>query len=219
MNAASGKREKNKLQNRAEILDAARKVFSELGYDAATVRDIIRRTELASGTFYNYFTDKEDVFRALLHELELKRRERLRKARLKSKSVEEYVELGFRGYFEFVAEDPEMFELLRRNASTIRAFSEDPALIEGLHALREQLRGAIARGEMPAMDVQYLASAMFGVAFEIAARMVGRQPVDVDGATRFATTLFLGGLERAQRAAVNDAADLERERRKTPRRG
>jgi AcrR family transcriptional regulator len=40
-------------------------VFGELGYDAATVRDIIRRTGLASGTFYNYYKSKEEVFDAL----------------------------------------------------------------------------------------------------------------------------------------------------------
>ena len=60
-----GKRERNKAQNRAAILDAARDVFTELGYDASTVRDVIRRTRLGSGTFYNYFPDKESVFRAL----------------------------------------------------------------------------------------------------------------------------------------------------------
>src|ERR1700756_3535317 len=51
---ATGKREQTKQQNRRAILDAARAVFSELGYETATVRDIIRRTGLAAGTFYNY---------------------------------------------------------------------------------------------------------------------------------------------------------------------
>src|ERR1019366_10095935 len=50
-----GRREQTKAQNRATILHAAREVFAELGYDAAGVRDISRRTDLASGTFYNYF--------------------------------------------------------------------------------------------------------------------------------------------------------------------
>src|SRR5262249_16510569 len=68
-----GKREQNKAQNRAEILDAAREVFTELGYDAATVRDVIRRTRLGSGTFYNYFPDKESVFRELLRDSETRR--------------------------------------------------------------------------------------------------------------------------------------------------
>ena len=53
-----GKRERTKVANRQAILDAAREVFGELGYDAATVRDIIRRTGLASGTFYNYYKSK-----------------------------------------------------------------------------------------------------------------------------------------------------------------
>ena len=57
-----GKRERTKTANRQAILDAAREVFGELGYDAATVRDIIRRTGLASGTFYNYYKSKEEVF-------------------------------------------------------------------------------------------------------------------------------------------------------------
>ena len=39
-----GKREQTKVQNRQAILDAAREVFGELGYEACTVRDIIRRT-------------------------------------------------------------------------------------------------------------------------------------------------------------------------------
>src|SRR6185436_1007303 len=54
-----GKREQTKVQNRQAILDAARDVFGEKGYEAATVRDIIRRTGLAAGTFYNYYRSKE----------------------------------------------------------------------------------------------------------------------------------------------------------------
>ena len=61
----AGKREQTKVQNRQAILDAAREVFGELGYEAATVRDIIRRTGLAAGTFYNYYRSKEEVFAAL----------------------------------------------------------------------------------------------------------------------------------------------------------
>jgi AcrR family transcriptional regulator len=198
--SAPGKRERNKAHNRAEILVAAREVFAELGYDAATVRDIIRRTRLASGTFYNYFPDKESVFRALLHDTELRRRERLRAARLSRGDMETFVGEGFRIYFQYVAEDRQMFELLRRNSQTIRAFSDDPVLSAGLERLRRHLRSAFASGELRFVDPEYLASAMFGVAFEVAVRMVERSPVDVEGATDFATTLFLGGLERARAA-------------------
>ena len=62
---ALGKREQTKQNNREAILEAAKVVFADLGYGATSVRDIIRRTGLASGTFYNYFKSKEEVFEAL----------------------------------------------------------------------------------------------------------------------------------------------------------
>jgi len=60
-----GKREQTKTANRLAILDAAREVFGEIGFEAATVRDIIRRTNLSVGAFYNYYRSKEEVFDAL----------------------------------------------------------------------------------------------------------------------------------------------------------
>jgi AcrR family transcriptional regulator len=50
-----GRRERTKAANRAALLEAARDAFGELGFEATGVRDIVRRTDLASGTFYNYF--------------------------------------------------------------------------------------------------------------------------------------------------------------------
>jgi AcrR family transcriptional regulator len=75
---AGGRREQTKAHNRAAILAAAREVFAQLGYDAAGVRDVIRRTDLASGTFYNYFPDKEAVFRAVIDDSAQEVRRRLR---------------------------------------------------------------------------------------------------------------------------------------------
>src|SRR5207248_7535258 len=86
-----GKRARTKAQNRAAILDAAREVFAGLGYDAAGVRDVIRRTELASGTFYNYFADKEAVFRAVVDESAQEVRKRLRDARSGAQTLEQFV--------------------------------------------------------------------------------------------------------------------------------
>src|SRR3954468_18164042 len=117
---ASGRRAATKQANRAAILDAARVVFAELGYGAATVRDIVRRTDLATGTFYNYFPDKEAVFRALLEERAREARELVRAARRQATDVESFVRDGFRAYFGFLASDRTMFEILRRNAGTIR---------------------------------------------------------------------------------------------------
>ncbi len=192
--AQSGKREATKLANRAAILDAARLVFAELGYGAATVRDIVRGTDLATGTFYNYFPDKESVLRALLDDMAVEARRRIRLARAEATDLRGFIADGFRVYFTFLAEDRASFELLRRNAGTVRAMFDEPAMGAGMDELLQDLRAAVATGALPPVDVDYAAAAIFGGGFEVGVRMLEREPPDVEGATRFITQLYLGGL-------------------------
>src|SRR5262249_51736368 len=103
----NSRRELTKTQNRQTILEAARLVFSQLGYAAATVRDIIRATPLASGTFYNYFKSKEQVYQALRDEEALVLRPRLRQARIAATSAEEFLAASFRAFFWFEVEKGE----------------------------------------------------------------------------------------------------------------
>ena len=193
---AGGKREQTKAHNRAAILAAAREVFAELGYDAAGVRDVIRRTDLASGTFYNYFADKEAVFRAVVDESAQEVRRRLREARSGAQTLEQFVGDAYRAWFEFLVEDELMFELMQRNAGPIRALFGDPILGSGVQELLEDIHAAIERGDLPPHDPDYMAGAMAGVALELGVRMAERSPADVEGAARFATELFLGGIAR-----------------------
>jgi AcrR family transcriptional regulator len=193
---ATGRREKTKAANRAAILEAALEVFGELGYDAASVRDVIRRTGLASGTFYNYFPDKAALFRALVEQTGDEARRRVRSARISARSAREFVEDAFRAYFEFMVKDPATSAFLQRNAGTIPAFFGDRVVPQGTDELAEDLRRAIARGELPEVDVDYCTHAMIAVGLELGTRMLERDPPDVEGATRFATELFLGGMAR-----------------------
>jgi AcrR family transcriptional regulator len=192
----NGKRARTKAHNRAAILEAAREVFAELGYDAAGVRDVIRRTDLASGTFYNYFPDKESVFRAVLDESAREIRRRLHAARASADTVEGFVGDAYRAWFEFLVEDSLMFELIQRNAGPIRALFGDPILGAGVDELLDDLREAIDRGDIPPFDADYMAAAMAAAALELGIRMAERTPADVEGAARFATELFLGGIAR-----------------------
>ncbi len=198
--AVVSKREQNKANNRAAILEAAGEAFAELGYGATTVRDIVRRTDLASGTFYNYFPDKESVFRALVEERVVPLRAAVREARWEGNSLRSFVRTGFHAYFSLIAADPALLVLLQRNAGAIRTLIGTPVLDAGVDELFEDVREAIAQGELPPLDADYLTGAMAGVAFEVAIRMVERDPPDVDGAARFATDLFLGGIARMGRS-------------------
>jgi AcrR family transcriptional regulator len=52
----------------ASLLDAGMEVLTERGYHAARVDDIVRVARTSHGTFYLYFANKEDLFRALAAE-------------------------------------------------------------------------------------------------------------------------------------------------------
>jgi AcrR family transcriptional regulator len=52
-------------RTRKRLLDAATVVFSDKGYHATRVDDIVRRARTSHGTFYLYFANKEDLFHAL----------------------------------------------------------------------------------------------------------------------------------------------------------
>ena len=106
----TGKRELTKAANRQTILDAARVVFAELGFEAATVRDIIRRTNLSVGAFYNYYRSKEEVFDALADDGARRFRPILHAQAAKATDFESYLRAAVRAYFDFLAEERAPFE-------------------------------------------------------------------------------------------------------------
>jgi AcrR family transcriptional regulator len=195
----TGKRERTKQANRAAILDAAREVFGDIGYGAATVRDIVRGTDLATGTFYNYFPDKESVLVALLDEAAGQARLRVRAARREATTLEGFVRAGFRAYFDYLLEDPSTSRLIARNAGTIRAMFDEPSVVAGTEELVEDLRAGIAAGLIPDHDVEYMAAAMVGAAVEIGTRMLHSGAPDPARAAAFVSDLFIAGLRAETR--------------------
>jgi AcrR family transcriptional regulator len=54
------------LRTRAALIAAARKVFERMGYLDARLIDITRAAKCSAGTFYTYFSSKEEIFAAVL---------------------------------------------------------------------------------------------------------------------------------------------------------
>jgi AcrR family transcriptional regulator len=53
---------------RRQILDGARKVFMDLGFDGASMGEIARAAQVSKGTLYVYFADKCALFEAILEQ-------------------------------------------------------------------------------------------------------------------------------------------------------
>jgi AcrR family transcriptional regulator len=67
-NPRGGLRERSKLDKRRRILEAARAVFIEHGYDAATTREIAARAEVSVGTVFVYAKDKRDLLLQIVND-------------------------------------------------------------------------------------------------------------------------------------------------------
>ena len=193
---ASGRRAVNRKNNRDAILDAARDVFAEIGYGGTTVRDIIRRTNLASGTFYNYFDSKEAVFNALSDEIGMELRQLLRDVRQRATSFDGFIEAMFLTYFSYYAKNRENYMLTRSNRGRdgMNEVMQGPQVRAGLAELSDDIRQAIAEGVIPQLDVEFLTASLGGVAFSILDEMMEREPLDPEAAAQFATRLFMTGV-------------------------
>jgi AcrR family transcriptional regulator len=64
----NSRREREKQQQRKEMLEAAMQLFSEKGYHNASMQEIAEQAEFAVGTLYKFFKNKEEMYKALVTE-------------------------------------------------------------------------------------------------------------------------------------------------------
>ena len=74
------RREREKLAQRQEMLAAALELFSKKGYRNVSMHEIAEKAEFAIGTLYKFFTNKEDLYKALILEQFYKFHQALTKA-------------------------------------------------------------------------------------------------------------------------------------------
>ena len=76
MQAVKGRRQEYADTTRQALLDSATELFQSRGYAAVSVEDIVRRARVTRGALYHHFKNKQDLFEAVIEELEAKVAER-----------------------------------------------------------------------------------------------------------------------------------------------
>ena len=192
-----GRREQRKRATRQLILDAGCATFSELGFDACTIRDIVRRTGLASGTFYNYFDTKEAVLRELIDDEIGRLSERMQEARRRARDPHSFVRNAYREAFRAIVGRPDLYRILLRNEAVVRDMYAETAFGASRKVLRDDLHKAVERGVLPDMNVDWLSAIFFGAAYEMGRNLLesGAGPADAEIAADFVARLFLGGIQ------------------------
>lgn len=62
------RREREKLRQRQEMIDTALTLFSEKGYHNVSMQEIAEKAEFAMGTLYKFFSNKEELYKAIVME-------------------------------------------------------------------------------------------------------------------------------------------------------
>ncbi|MBI4350043.1 MAG: TetR/AcrR family transcriptional regulator [Elusimicrobia bacterium] len=146
----------------AGMLAAAEEVFGRCGYHNARVSEIAKKAGFAAGTFYLFFSSKEEA----LEKVVLRLRDCLvKKAAAYSAGAGSRVEteaLAFRALFDFIREHPYGYRIMREAEFT------DPALADAYYGyiLRNysaQLKKTAAAGEFNIDDPELLALALMGM--------------------------------------------------------
>jgi len=189
------KREHNKQANRATLIEAARTCFVQMGFDAVTVRDIVRESGLAPGTFYNYFPDKESLFKEVLDERMSEITRRMHDLRARATSLSDFLYGAFLTLFEKIVEEPCFFELILRNEYAVRSLFKETVVGIPMQQLKADLNDAMSRGLFPELDVDLMAASLYGMAFEIGRVLCEQGNRDAEQAARFATRMLVEGIQ------------------------
>lgn len=209
----SEKRNVTKQQNRAAIEAAAWKVFCTIGMDAANIRDIVNRSGVSPGTFYNYFRTKEAIFAVLSQDLLERIRTEGRAARAKAANAEEFLSLCYESYLTLLQSIDGALDFIDRNQHHIRSQLYPSSAMTGLTVdLEQDLRRFFPPASMSPQE-RLLASSIIIAAGAEAIFHVSRKPrVSMKYLREFLTKFMMKGLSDWQPAKSNAfAAALSRD--------
>jgi len=162
---------KRGVETRRRLLEAAEHVFGELGYYDASIVKITEEAGVAQGTFYLYFASKKDIFDELVRDLNGRIRRATREAAAKGRTRLESELLGFRGYFAFTSEHPELYSIIRQ------AGFVSPEIFryhyERIWAgYQRALRRAVADGEAGEIDPEVTAWVLMAISEAVGMRWI-----------------------------------------------
>jgi AcrR family transcriptional regulator len=190
-------------QRRAEILEAAKQLFVEHGYDATTIRRIAGRVGISSTALYVYFPDKNAIlaeicdatFESLIEELDEVQR--------KSSDPLHALQESLEGYIRFGLSHPNEYELVfvsRRTEELQRpkAGSEKRGM-RAFQRFSECVAAAVQAGMTQDDDTQRLTQQLWAAIHGLVALLLLRPDfcwVDLDSLIVGHVTMLMSGVTR-----------------------
>lgn len=158
------KRAKHKEEFRREILDSARDMFINDGYDRFSMRKLAERIDYSPTTIYLYFKNKDDLLFAICEEFFADFFAELNHIRSVSQDPIETLRHAFLYLVEFGLENPNQYKVIFFTKSvygTMDQLVEKESMARSTYlAFKEMVRDCIKAGRLRELDEDVIAPAL-----------------------------------------------------------
>lgn len=149
-------------RTRQKLLEAAERIFAELGYHDASIVKITEAAGVGQGTFYLYFSSKREVFDEVVLDLNSRVRHAMTEAADTGSTRAERELLGFGAFFRFTGEHPALYRIIRQ-AEFVSPETLQTHYDRLMRPYAAGLEQAMAAGEIAAGDPEVLAWSLMGI--------------------------------------------------------
>jgi len=95
-----------------KIIDVTKDLFREKGVSLTSINEIIEKSRVAIGTFYNYFDDKLAVYKYLLDDYSITIRKKINEAIQMAETREDEERLGIKAFLKFARDDKLSYRII-----------------------------------------------------------------------------------------------------------
>ena len=140
---------------RALVLDTAKKLFLNEGYEKVTIRRIAEQIEYSPATIYLYFKDKDEIL-FNLHEQGFNELYKCQQSISGIADPMERLRRHAQLYLQFAVENPEYYDLMFIMRAPVKCIKDEKAWTIGMRSfemLKNDVRGCMDSGQMRKADL------------------------------------------------------------------
>lgn len=158
------RRERQRVETRAELVAAAHAIVKDEGYESLTIRKLADRVGLATMSVYSYFADKQAILMALAEDSfeELARRSERRR----TEDPLQTLKAGLEEYVSFAIENPNEYRTIfmtpQIHDNAPEKFEELEASNPAFQSMLKAIRGCIEIGKLSG-DARAIATILWTV--------------------------------------------------------
>ena len=187
-------------QRRSQLLDVAKVVFAELGYDATTVEEIAARASVSKPVVYEHFGGKEGIYAVIVDRESARLLDMITSRLGPDIGAREQVYASALAFLDYIEADPAGFRVRTRDSPAGLGAGGMASLLGDVAAKAEEvLRGFFTRSGVPLTAAPLYAHALVGMVVHVGRWWSEARTPDKEEVARYLTALVYYGLERLPR--------------------